>query len=367
MRAGDGVSYGHTWIADRDTTLALLPIGYADGVFRTLSGRIDVLINGRLRRSVGRICMDQFVVDLGAGRSMSSEGDRDLCSGPAPTVSPPRRIGPNCSAPSTTRWSPARGGRVHRGLYRGRPKPLSDRRTRAAGWRARRDCDRGRHSPPRVSGRQVAAPTRRFSDFDPYEAEDFELLDADPQRMSSPRRRRSPCGPRGADPNAPLTVVFAHGFCLRMGAFYFQRARLTEQWGSTRCGWCSTTSVGTASPGSASRLPSRVAQLGQDLEAVLAVMAPRGPVVLVGHSMGGMTVLSHARQFPQRYHTRIVGAALISSAAEGVSRSPLGEILKQPRAGGGALRRPVRAQDRAPHPRRRQVGDRADPACGLLR
>ena len=73
-----------------------------------------------------------------------------------------------------------------------------------------------------------------------------------------------------------------------------------------------------------------VEQLGQDLEAVLAVMAPRGPVVLVGHSMGGMTVLSHARQYPQRYPTRIVGAALISSAAEGVSRSPLGEILKNP-------------------------------------
>ena len=69
VRAGDGVSYGHTWIADRDTTLALLPIGYADGVFRTLSGRINVLINGRLRPSVGRICMDQFVVDLGPDAS----------------------------------------------------------------------------------------------------------------------------------------------------------------------------------------------------------------------------------------------------------------------------------------------------------
>ena len=59
-------------------------------------------------------------------------------------------------------------------------------------------------------------------------------------------------------------------------------------------------------------------------------MVPRGPVVLVGHSMGGMTVLSHARQFPQHYGHRIVGAALISSAAEGLSRSPLGEILQNP-------------------------------------
>ena len=59
-------------------------------------------------------------------------------------------------------------------------------------------------------------------------------------------------------------------------------------------------------------------QLGKDLETVLQVVAPRGMIVLVGHSMGGMTVLSHARQFPEQYGRRIVGAALISSAAEGV-------------------------------------------------
>lgn len=82
VHAGDGVSYGHIWTADRDTTLALLPIGYADGVFRTLSGRIDVLVNGRLRRSVGRICMDQFVVDLGPGEVDVAEGDDAILFGP---------------------------------------------------------------------------------------------------------------------------------------------------------------------------------------------------------------------------------------------------------------------------------------------
>lgn len=82
VRAGDGVSYGHTWIAEHDTTVALLPIGYADGVFRTLSGRIDVLINGKLRRSVGRICMDQFVVNLGPGPIDVAEGDDAILFGP---------------------------------------------------------------------------------------------------------------------------------------------------------------------------------------------------------------------------------------------------------------------------------------------
>jgi alanine racemase len=82
LRAGDGVSYGHTWIADRDTTVALVPLGYADGVFRALSGRLDVLINGRLRRNVGRICMDQFVVDLGPGPVDVAEGDEAVLFGP---------------------------------------------------------------------------------------------------------------------------------------------------------------------------------------------------------------------------------------------------------------------------------------------
>jgi alanine racemase len=82
IRAGEGVSYGHTWIADRDTSLALLPIGYADGVFRTLGGRLDVLINGKRRPGVGRICMDQFLVDLGPGHVDVAEGDEAILFGP---------------------------------------------------------------------------------------------------------------------------------------------------------------------------------------------------------------------------------------------------------------------------------------------
>jgi len=88
IKAGEGVSYGHTWIADHDTNLALLPVGYADGVYRTLGGRIDALINGRLRRSVGRICMDQFVVDLGPGEPDVAEGDEAILFGPGTSGEP---------------------------------------------------------------------------------------------------------------------------------------------------------------------------------------------------------------------------------------------------------------------------------------
>ena len=82
ISAGESVSYGHTWTAQRDTNLALLPIGYADGVFRSLGGRLEVFINGRRRPGVGRVCMDQFVVDLGPGRIDVAEGDEAILFGP---------------------------------------------------------------------------------------------------------------------------------------------------------------------------------------------------------------------------------------------------------------------------------------------
>ena len=88
IRAGESVSYGHTWTAQRDTNLALLPIGYADGVFRSLGGRLDVLINGRRRPNVGRICMDQFVVDLGPGQIDVAEGDEAILFGPGTNGEP---------------------------------------------------------------------------------------------------------------------------------------------------------------------------------------------------------------------------------------------------------------------------------------
>ncbi|MFN8193387.1 MAG: alanine racemase [Nocardioidaceae bacterium] len=62
--AGAGVSYGHTWVAAQDTTVGLVPAGYAEGIPRHASSRAEVLITGRRRPVRGRICMDQFVVDL---------------------------------------------------------------------------------------------------------------------------------------------------------------------------------------------------------------------------------------------------------------------------------------------------------------
>ena len=61
---GDTISYGNTWTANRDSKIGIIPIGYADGLFRCLSDKIFVTINGNKYPLVGRICMDQCMVDI---------------------------------------------------------------------------------------------------------------------------------------------------------------------------------------------------------------------------------------------------------------------------------------------------------------
>jgi len=77
--AGTHVSYGYTHRTDRDTTLALVPLGYADGVPRAASNRAAVAIRGRSCPVVGRIAMDQFLVD--AGDAPVQVGDRAVLWG----------------------------------------------------------------------------------------------------------------------------------------------------------------------------------------------------------------------------------------------------------------------------------------------
>lgn len=94
--AGTGVSYGYDHRTDRDTTLVLVPLGYADGVPRGASGRLPVSIAGRRFVNVGRIAMDQFVVDV--GDTAVSIGDEVVLFGD-----------PTLGVPSATEWADAAG------------------------------------------------------------------------------------------------------------------------------------------------------------------------------------------------------------------------------------------------------------------
>lgn len=64
VKAGEKISYGGTFVCDKDTTLAAISIGYADGYLRVLSDKAPVLINGETAKVVGRICMDQCIIDV---------------------------------------------------------------------------------------------------------------------------------------------------------------------------------------------------------------------------------------------------------------------------------------------------------------
>ncbi|MEU3652147.1 alanine racemase [Streptomyces sp. NPDC032161] len=78
--AGHGISYGHLYTTSRETTLGLVPLGYADGIPRHASGRGPVLVGGVQRRIAGRVAMDQFVVDLDG--DVVEVGDEAVLFGP---------------------------------------------------------------------------------------------------------------------------------------------------------------------------------------------------------------------------------------------------------------------------------------------
>ncbi|MGZ4507986.1 MAG: alanine racemase [Blastococcus sp.] len=78
--AGVGVSYGHTYSPRTETTLALVPVGYADGVPRAAGNRAPVLAAGAQRTIAGRVCMDQFVLDV--GDAPVAPGDEVVLWGP---------------------------------------------------------------------------------------------------------------------------------------------------------------------------------------------------------------------------------------------------------------------------------------------
>jgi pimeloyl-ACP methyl ester carboxylesterase len=111
---------------------------------------------------------------------------------------------------------------------------------------------------------------------------------------------------------AGLTVVLVHGFVHEMAVWHYQRQALAAD-GRHRLVLYDHRSHGRSGRGPAER--STLDQLGRDLGAVLDAVAPSGPVVLAGHSMGGMTILSLADARPELFGTRVVGVALVGTSA----------------------------------------------------
>jgi pimeloyl-ACP methyl ester carboxylesterase len=124
-------------------------------------------------------------------------------------------------------------------------------------------------------------------------------------------------------PDAPLTVLFVHGLALALGSWHYQwlgladmtRPRLRMVFYDQR------------SHGRSGRAPAEtvtIDRLGEDLHTVLSEVAPTGPVVLIGHSMGGMAVLALADSHPELFGRRVIGAALLSTSTGRLSEVSVG-------------------------------------------
>jgi len=129
--------------------------------------------------------------------------------------------------------------------------------------------------------------------------------------------------------DAPLTVVFVHGYALSMASWTFQRRDLGAELATAnghrpRARLVFYDQRGHGSSGRGPGEHSTMEQLAADLESVLTTRVPSGPVVLVGHSMGGMTVLALAQRRPELFGTRVVGAALVSTSSGNLADLDLG-------------------------------------------
>jgi alanine racemase len=89
LHAGAAISYGHTWTAPGETRVGLVPLGYGDGVPRHAGNAAEVRVGGKRRPIRGRICMDQFVVDLGdPDEAVAAAGDDVVLFGPGTSGEP---------------------------------------------------------------------------------------------------------------------------------------------------------------------------------------------------------------------------------------------------------------------------------------
>ena len=118
------------------------------------------------------------------------------------------------------------------------------------------------------------------------------------------RRRRS---------HDDVTLVFAHGYALNLDCWHFQREAFR---GKHRMAFFDQRSHGRSQR--SDREHATIDQLGDDLASVIENVAPKGRVVLVGHSMGGMSIIAFAERHPKLFADRVAGVALVSTTAGGL-------------------------------------------------
>ncbi|MFE3545466.1 alpha/beta fold hydrolase [Nocardia sp. NPDC059177] len=181
--------------------------------------------------------------------------------------------------------------------------------------------------------RRIGARVRWPAERDEYRDENFALIDSDEPGVVLADDGVSLATRTYGDDSATATIVFVHGFCNSMESFHFQRRDLAERYGP-RIRMVFFDQRGHGRSGAPSTESCTVAQLGRDVATVLRECAPNGPVVLVGHSLGGMAVLAAAAQFPELFAARVVGVGLFCTAASEVTSTGIPQLLRHPAVDG---------------------------------
>ncbi|MEV4352189.1 alpha/beta hydrolase [Actinoplanes sp. NPDC049596] len=123
--------------------------------------------------------------------------------------------------------------------------------------------------------------------------------------------------------NAPITVVLVHGWCLDRRTWRAQVAAL-QHLGRRPPRVITYDARGHGRSGATELCSATLGRLGDDLAAVIRRYAPSGPVVLAGHSMGGMTIMEYAHSYPEEFADRVAGLLLVSTTAEGHTHTKYG-------------------------------------------
>ena len=304
--------------ADHATTLGLVPVGYADGLPRVGGNRAEVQVGGPAAQDP-RPDLHGPARRRPRRRRPRSRCGRDASSAPASTASPPPQD-----------WAEACGTISYEIV------------TRIGGRFTRRYVDSGRHRDDRAMSarrrilgaaagavglaaagaaigirRQSRAIGRREGDGTPFGSLHSAPMTviADDGVPLARRGRRARPRPAAAGPaRSPSSSATATPSTSTAGT---SSARPTAAWSARS----TTTSARTAAPGARPTGHATIEQLGHDLRTVLDHVVPEGPVVLVGHSMGGMTIVALAEQHPELIGDRVVGVGLISTTAGGLDPS----------------------------------------------
>jgi pimeloyl-ACP methyl ester carboxylesterase len=158
---------------------------------------------------------------------------------------------------------------------------------------------------------------------DPESGQQFGLLPADRRRTVRASDETPLYVEEVGPPDAALTVLFAHGYANSLGTWHYQRLGLADMENpAVRMVFYDHRGHGRS--GESSQERSTIDQLGDDLAVVLDEVVPSGPVVLVGHSMGGMTIMALADHRPELFGERIIGVALVSTSTGRMAEVTLG-------------------------------------------